>query len=130
MHDQVHGFDLHYEIDLERGVIVDAHSVVSRVPYRGICDEPQPKVAALVGQPVDALLRKRIQTQLGGESGCAQLYDLTADLLKLLTLRNPSPRRASSIPFAMAAGRRQTRGGPANGAAGRRLQAVRAVGAT
>jgi hypothetical protein len=86
MHDQVHGFDLHYEIDLERGVIVDAHSVVSRVPYRGICDEPQTKVAALVGQPVDALLRKRIQTMLGGDSGCAQLYDLTADLLKLLTL--------------------------------------------
>jgi hypothetical protein len=86
MHDQVHGFDLHYEIDLERGVIVDAHSVVSRLPYRGICDEPQGKIASMVGQPLDASLRKRIQTMLGGEGGCAQLYDLTADLLKLLTI--------------------------------------------
>jgi len=39
-----------------------------------------------LGQPVDGELRKRVQTQLGGESGCAQLYDLTADLLKLLSL--------------------------------------------
>jgi len=30
-------------------------------------------------------LRQRIQGHLGGETGCAQLYDLTADLLKLLT---------------------------------------------
>jgi len=39
-----------------------------------------------VGVPVDAALRKRIQSLLGGEQGCAQLYDLTADLLKLLSL--------------------------------------------
>ena len=38
-----------------------------------------------MGQPADGALRKRIQTQLGGSSGCAQLYDLTADLLKLLS---------------------------------------------
>jgi hypothetical protein len=31
-------------------------------------------------------LRKRVQTLLGGEAGCAQLYDLTADLLKLLSI--------------------------------------------
>jgi hypothetical protein len=30
------------------------------------------------------LLRKQTQTLLGGEAGCAQLYDLTADLLKLI----------------------------------------------
>ena len=41
MHDDVHGFDIHLEIDLERGVIVAADSVTSRLPYRGICDEPQ-----------------------------------------------------------------------------------------
>jgi hypothetical protein len=35
---------------------------------------------------VDAALRKRIQGQLGGIAGCAQLYDLTSDLLKLLIL--------------------------------------------
>ena len=86
MHDNVHGFDVHYEVDLDRGVIVAADSITSRLPYAGICDEPQGRVRSLLDQPVDAELRKRIQTQIGGSAGCAQLYDLTADLLKLLLL--------------------------------------------
>lgn len=86
MHDNVHGFDIHYEIDLASGDIAAADSVTSRLPYRGICDEPQGRIASLVGQRADVALRKRIQGQLGGESGCAQLFDLTSDLLKLLTL--------------------------------------------
>jgi hypothetical protein len=86
MHDNVHGFDVHFEIDLHRGVIVSAQSVTSRLPYRGICDEPQARIEAMVGQVVDAGLRKRVQTLLGGDTGCAQLFDLTADLLKLLSI--------------------------------------------
>jgi DUF2889 family protein len=86
MHDDIHGFDLHLEVDLTRGVIVAADSVTSRLPYRGICDEPQGRFAALVGERMDLGLRKRIQSGLGGEAGCGQLYDLTADLLKLLHL--------------------------------------------
>jgi hypothetical protein len=86
MHDDVHGFDLHLEVDLARGVIVAADSVTSRLPYRGVCDEPQGRFARLVGERMDPALRKRIQTGLGGEAGCGQLYDLTADLLKLLRL--------------------------------------------
>jgi hypothetical protein len=86
MHDNVHGFDLHYEVDLDRGVIVAADSVTSRLPYAGICDEPQARIRSLLELPADALLRKRIQTLIGGSAGCAQLYDLTADLLKLLSL--------------------------------------------
>jgi hypothetical protein len=86
MHDNVHGFDLHIELDLETGTVKAADSVTSRLPYQGICTEPQAKLASLIGQPADGALRKRIQSQLGGESGCAQLYDLTADLLKLLSL--------------------------------------------
>jgi hypothetical protein len=85
MHDNVHGFDLHLEIDLEAGTVAAADSITSRLPYQGICTEPQGKIRSLVGQPADGELRRRIQTQLGGESGCAQLYDLTADLLKLLS---------------------------------------------
>lgn len=86
MHDNVHGFDVHYEVDLDSGRIAAAHSITSRLPYRGICDEPQRKIDALVGERVDKELRRRIQGALGGEGGCAQLYDLTADLLKLLAL--------------------------------------------
>ncbi|HXJ78910.1 MAG TPA: DUF2889 domain-containing protein [Candidatus Methylomirabilis sp.] len=84
MHDNVHGFDVHYEVDLAGGKIMAADSITSRLPYQGICTEPQARIADMVGQPADALLRRKIQTVLGGEGGCAQLYDVTADLLKLL----------------------------------------------
>jgi hypothetical protein len=86
MHDNVHGFDLHYEVDLDAASIVAADSITSRLPYQGICTEPQAKISTMIGQHADRQLRKRIQTLLGGNRGCAQLYDLTVDLLKLLSL--------------------------------------------
>jgi len=86
LHDNVHGFDVHYEVDLDSGCIAAADSVTSRLPYLGICNEPQAKIAALIGQPADRALRRGIRAAIGGEAGCAQLYDLTADLLKLLVL--------------------------------------------
>jgi hypothetical protein len=85
MHDNVHGFDLHYEIDLSAGKVVAADSITSRLPYAGICGEPQRRLVGMIGLPADEALRKRSQQILGGESGCAQLYDLTADLLKLIS---------------------------------------------
>ena len=90
MHDNVHGFDVHYEIDLDRGTIVAADSITSRLPYAGICSEPQSRIESLRGQAVDVALRKRIQGLLGGIGGCAQLYDLTSDLLKLLSIESNS----------------------------------------
>jgi hypothetical protein len=84
MHDTVHGFDLTLEIDAHTGRIERAESVTSRLPYAGICSEPQGKIGALVGETVDAGLRRRLGAHVGGVSGCAQLFDLTADLLKLL----------------------------------------------
>ncbi|HET7341355.1 MAG TPA: DUF2889 domain-containing protein [Methylomirabilota bacterium] len=86
MHDNVHGFELTLEIDEAAGKVLRAEHVTPRLPYAGLCSEPQRKLAALVGETADAGLRKRIQATLGGESGCAQLYDLTSDLLKLLAL--------------------------------------------
>jgi hypothetical protein len=84
MHDNVHGFEVIYEIDAATGRIVKAEHTTPRLPYMGICSEPQRRIGALVGEMADAGLRKRIQVHLGGPAGCAQLYDLTADLLKLL----------------------------------------------
>ena len=84
MHDNAHGFELTYEIDLTSGRIVSAAHLTPKLPYMGICSEPQRKIQAMLGETADAGLRKRIQAHLGGEAGCAQLYDLTADLLKLL----------------------------------------------
>jgi hypothetical protein len=84
MHDNVHGFELTCEIDLATGRVTRAEHVTPRLPYQGVCSEPQRRLASLVGEAADPALRKRIQEMLGGEGGCAQLYDLTADLLKLL----------------------------------------------
>jgi hypothetical protein len=86
LHDNVHGFDVHYEVDLDSGCIAAADAVTSRLPYFGICNEPQVKIAALIGQPADRALRRGIRGLIGGDAGCAQLHDLTADLLKLLVL--------------------------------------------
>jgi hypothetical protein len=84
MHDNVHCFEITYEIDLATGTIVRADHLTPRLPYMGVCSEPQRRITALLGESADAGLRKRIQATLGGEGGCAQLYDLTSDLLKLL----------------------------------------------
>ncbi|MGH7334819.1 MAG: DUF2889 domain-containing protein [Candidatus Rokuibacteriota bacterium] len=85
MHDNVHGFEVVYEVELASGRFVRAESMTPRLPYAGICSEPQGKVRALLGETLDGGLAKRIQAHLGGVTGCAQLYDLTADLLKLVT---------------------------------------------
>ncbi|MBI2217968.1 MAG: DUF2889 domain-containing protein [Candidatus Rokubacteria bacterium] len=85
MYDNVHGFELTYEVDSTTGRVVRADGMTPRLPYMGICTEPQRKLATLIGEVVDAELPKRIQTLIGGAGGCAQLYDLTADLLRLLT---------------------------------------------
>ena len=84
MHDNVHGFELTLEIDLASATVVRAEHVTPRLPYMGVCSEPQRRFATLVGETADSGLRKRIQTTLGGAAGCAQLYDLTSDALKLL----------------------------------------------
>ena len=97
MHDNVHGFELTYEIDLATGRITRADSLTPRLPYMGICSEPQARIGSLVGEVVDDGLRTRAQTLLGGIAGCAQLYDLTADLLKLLASR-PEPSLTRGVP--------------------------------
>jgi DUF2889 family protein len=84
MHDNVHGFEIEYEVDLATGCIVSVRSQTPRLPYMGICSEPQTKIQSLVGETVDAGLRKRLSALVGGPGGCAQLFDLTADLLKLV----------------------------------------------
>jgi hypothetical protein len=84
MRDNAHGFELTYEVDAESGRIVRVEAVTPRLPYAGICSEPQGRIDSLLGETADAGLGKRIQALIGGPAGCAQLYDLTADLLRLL----------------------------------------------
>jgi hypothetical protein len=91
MFDNAHGFEITYEVDEASGRIVRAESVTPRLPYMGVCSEPQGKIQALVGEVLDARLGKRIQLLLGGPTGCAQLYDLTADLLRVVAAEPAAP---------------------------------------
>jgi hypothetical protein len=84
MYDNMHGFELLYEVDRDSGRVVVAESRTPKLPYAEVCAQPQSKVETLIGEVVDAALPNRIQSLLGGVSGCAQLYDLTSDLVKLV----------------------------------------------
>ncbi len=90
MYDNVHGFELTFEVDLATGRILRADGMTPRLPYMGVCSEPQRKLATLVGEIVDRGFAKRLQTLVGGSSGCAQIYDLTSDLLRLLAYEAPA----------------------------------------
>ncbi len=87
MFDQVHGFELWYDVDEASRTVVDARLLTPRLPYMGICDEPQRRVRAMVGLTLDAEWPRAVRSRLGGREGCFQLTDLTSDLFRLL---NPS----------------------------------------
>jgi hypothetical protein len=84
MFDQVHGFELWYDVDGESQRVVDARLLTPRLPYMGICEEPQRRVREMVGVTLDAGWPAAVRARLGGRQGCFQLTDLTSDLFRLL----------------------------------------------
>lgn len=85
MFDQVHGFELWYDVDTRSHEIVRARVLTPRLPYMGICDEPQQRARDMVGVKLDADWAGTVRPRLGGRRGCFQLTDLTSDLCRLLT---------------------------------------------
>ncbi len=84
MFDQVHGFELWYDVDGGSQRVVDARLLTPRLPYMGICEEPQRRVEEMVGVRLDAEWPAAVRSRLGGRQGCFQLTDLTSDLFRLL----------------------------------------------
>ena len=82
MFDQVHGFELWYDVDEASQTVVDARLLTPRLPYMGICDEPQRRVREMVGVTLDAGWPAVVRARLGGREGCFQLTDLTSDLFR------------------------------------------------
>lgn len=85
MFDQVHGFELWYDVDEQSHEILAARVLTPRLPYMGICEEPQQRVRDMIGVKLGADWAGGVRTRLGGRRGCFQLTDLTSDLLRLLT---------------------------------------------
>jgi hypothetical protein len=74
-----------YEVDLATDTIVAADSTVSRLPYRGLCDEPQgprarhdPQSATRSCETEPDLARRRNRLRAA--------FGVTGDVLKLLEL--------------------------------------------
>jgi hypothetical protein len=86
MFDQVHGFELWYDVDVKTRRILRARSLTPRLPYMGICDQAQGRQQALVGLALDERWPVTLREATAGSHGCFQLADLTADLFRLLSL--------------------------------------------
>ena len=87
MFDQVHGFELWYDVDEQSHEVLAARVLTPRLPYMGICEEPQQRVQDMIGVKLGTDWAGGVRTRLGGRRGCFQLTDLTSDLLRLLTWR-------------------------------------------
>lgn len=85
MFDQVHGFELWYDVDQASHEIRAARVLTPRLPYLGICNEPQERVRDLIGVKLGADWAGDVRSRLGGRRGCFQLTDLTSDLCRLLS---------------------------------------------
>jgi DUF2889 family protein len=85
MFDQVHGFELWYDVDGRTHEVLGARLLTPRLPYMGICEEPQERVRDMVGVTLGADWAGVVRMRLGGRRGCFQLTDLTSDLFRLLT---------------------------------------------
>jgi len=85
MFDQVHGFELWYDVDTRSHEVLHARILTPRLPYMGICDEPQQRARDMVGVTLGPDWAETVRPRLGGRRGCFQLTDLTSDLCRLLT---------------------------------------------
>src|SRR5215470_4992754 len=85
MFDNVHGFELWYDVDAKSHEILRARILTPRLPYMGICDEPQQRARDMVGVKLGSDWTETVRPRLGGRRGCFQLTDLTSDLCRLLT---------------------------------------------
>jgi len=86
MFDQVHGFELWYDVDELSHEIRGARLLTPRLPYMGICEEPQLRIRDMIGVKLGADWAGVVRARLGGRQGCFQLTDLTSDLFRLLRL--------------------------------------------
>lgn len=84
MNDTIHDIMLEFELARD-GVISNAKSEGLRLPYHGICENAQLRTARLNGTRVNKEYVTHFGNHVGGSEGCAHLFDLSIDLLRLFT---------------------------------------------
>jgi hypothetical protein len=86
MFDPVHGFEVWYDVDVDSQQVVDARLLTPKLPYMGLCEEPQKRIQGMIGATLDERWADTVRSRLGGPEGCFQLTDLTSDLFHLLAI--------------------------------------------
>lgn len=84
MNDTVHDIAIIFDLACN-GIISNAHSTGLRLPYRGICEDAQFRTGGLNGMRLNDRYSLQLADRVGGAHGCAHLFDLSADVLRLFT---------------------------------------------
>lgn len=78
LHDILVGFRLGPE-----GTVSEAYSRAVRLPYSGLCEDAQGRMARLNGLQLTREFAAELAEHVGGTQGCAHLFDLSVDCLRL-----------------------------------------------
>ena len=84
MQDSIHDIRINFELSND-GVISNARSHGARLPYHGICEDPQMRTPLLNGIKLTRSFVPQFAEYIGGAQGCAHLFDLSIDVLRLFS---------------------------------------------
>src|SRR5262245_27123867 len=82
MEDSIHDIKICFDLSTD-GMVSNASSNGARLPYHGICEDPHLRTQALNGLKVTGAFVGQFAEHVGGAQGCAHLYDLSIDVLRL-----------------------------------------------
>jgi hypothetical protein len=85
MEDRIHDILIRFDLSND-GTISNAASHGLRLPYHGICEDPQLRTPGLNGVRVTAAYVKQFAEHVGGANGCTHLFDLSLDCLRLFQI--------------------------------------------
>ena len=85
MQDRVHDIQIAFALGAD-GVVANANSQGLRLPYYGLCEDAQTRTPSLNGQRITGAYIKQFAEHIGGASGCAHLFDLSMDCLRLFKI--------------------------------------------
>ncbi|HEV2664831.1 MAG TPA: DUF2889 domain-containing protein [Blastocatellia bacterium] len=86
MEDSIHDIRIGFDRSSD-GLVSNASSNGARLPYHGICEDPHLRTHALNGLKVTGAFLGQFAEHVGGAQGCAHVFDLSIDCLRLFTFK-------------------------------------------
>src|SRR5215813_8387907 len=84
MEDSIHDIKIYFDLSGD-GLVSNARSHGTRLPYHGICEDPHLRTPALDGVKVTGAFVRQFAEYVGGSQGCTHLFDLSIDVLRLFS---------------------------------------------